>query len=77
MNKRDSIIIHHSATKDKGRLVKEFEIETYGKDMIATPVRTVSLMGLRVFCEQEMYSKIYSGEFRGVLIVPKDEEERK
>jgi len=55
--------------------MKEFEIETYGEEMIPAPVRTVGLMGLRVFCEQEMYSKIYSGEFQGVLIVPKDKEE--
>jgi len=56
--------------------MKEFEIETYGKDMIPSPVRTRNLMGLRVFCEQEMYSKIYSGEFQGVLIVQKEEEEK-
>jgi hypothetical protein len=54
--------------------MKEFEIETYGENMMPSPVRTVSLMGLRVFCEQEMYSKIYSGEFQGVLIIPKEEE---
>ena len=52
--------------------MKEFEIETYGENMIPSPVRTVSLMGLRVFCEQEMYTKIYKGEFQGVLIVPKE-----
>lgn len=53
--------------------MKEFDIETYGTDMIPSPVKTVSLMGLRVFCEQEMYLKIYTGEFQGVLIVPKEE----
>ena len=52
--------------------MKEFEIETYGKDMVPSPVKTVSLMGMRVFCEQEMYKKIYTGEFQGVLIVPKE-----
>ena len=56
---------------NKGSVVKEFEIETYGEDMTPSPVKTVTLMGLRVFCEQEMYVKIHSGEFQGVLIVKK------
>ena len=55
--------------------MKEVEVETYGKDMLPSPVKTLSLTGLRVFCEQEMYPKLFSGELKIVLINLKEDED--
>ena len=51
-----------------------YEIEYYDNYFVLIDNKTETLMGLRVFCEQEMYSKLNSGEFGGVLIMRVEEE---
>jgi hypothetical protein len=47
----------------------QYTIETYDKEFDQIKKETVSLMGLRVFCEQIMYPKLNSGEIQAVLIL--------
>ena len=45
-----------------------YKVETYDSNSMLISNQSKTLMQLRVFCEQEMYLKLNSGEFGIVLI---------
>ena len=53
----------------------KYEIEVYDKEYKVIKNDNLSLMGLRVFCEQEMYTKLNSGEISSIIIAKEDEED--
>ena len=59
--------------------MKKYQVETYNEEILLVDRQWKTLMQLRVFCEQEMYPKLHSGELNSILIMHKpgyDEEEK-
>jgi len=50
------------------------QLEVYDKNTEVVKREKVTLMQLRVFCEQEMYPKLNSGEIGSILILNIEED---